>query len=177
MGLSPGIMRKMKFFLRTLVLGLILLASNGVAKASVVVIGPSGGGFLVAGDIPNPIQIEVAIEVTAEFPDDPFVTSGTGYVAQGGVNEAVLLDYRLWGFPCCEGETLTGTITISDTNREIYGGFSFLYEHNLISFYPEILVYLPPGISAVPEPSTWAMLLIGFAGIGFASYRKRRQPA
>jgi hypothetical protein len=27
----------------------------------------------------------------------------------------------------------------------------------------------------VPEPSTWAMLLIGFAGIGFASYRKVRR--
>jgi PEP-CTERM motif len=25
----------------------------------------------------------------------------------------------------------------------------------------------------VPEPSTWAMMLIGFAGIGFAAYRKR----
>jgi PEP-CTERM motif len=30
-------------------------------------------------------------------------------------------------------------------------------------------------VSAVPEPSTWAMLLIGFVGIGFAGYRKRRQ--
>jgi hypothetical protein len=29
--------------------------------------------------------------------------------------------------------------------------------------------------ATVPEPSTWAMLLIGFAGIGFAGYRKRRQ--
>jgi hypothetical protein len=28
---------------------------------------------------------------------------------------------------------------------------------------------------AVPEPSTWAMLLIGFAGIGFATYRRRRK--
>ena len=27
---------------------------------------------------------------------------------------------------------------------------------------------------AVPEPSTWAMLLIGFAAIGFVAYRKRR---
>jgi len=27
-------------------------------------------------------------------------------------------------------------------------------------------------ISAVPEPSTWAMLLIGFAAIGFAGYRR-----
>ena len=28
--------------------------------------------------------------------------------------------------------------------------------------------------SAVPEPSTWAMLLIGFAGLGFAGYRKAK---
>jgi PEP-CTERM motif-containing protein len=26
----------------------------------------------------------------------------------------------------------------------------------------------------IPEPLTWAMLLIGFAGIGFAAYRSKR---
>ena len=26
----------------------------------------------------------------------------------------------------------------------------------------------------VPEPSTWAMMLLGFAGLGFAGYRKAR---
>jgi hypothetical protein len=31
-------------------------------------------------------------------------------------------------------------------------------------------------ISAIPEPSTWAMMLIGFAGLGFLAYR-RQQPA
>lgn len=30
---------------------------------------------------------------------------------------------------------------------------------------------------AVPEASTWAMMLLGFAGVGFAAYRKRRAPA
>jgi hypothetical protein len=25
----------------------------------------------------------------------------------------------------------------------------------------------------VPEPATWAMMLIGFAGLGFAAYRRR----
>lgn len=29
-------------------------------------------------------------------------------------------------------------------------------------------------IPVVPEPSTWAMLLIGFAGLGFATYRRSR---
>lgn len=32
-------------------------------------------------------------------------------------------------------------------------------------------------ISAVPEPSTWAMLILGFAGIGFMAYRRRNQVA
>jgi hypothetical protein len=35
-----------------------------------------------------------------------------------------------------------------------------------------------PGIfvlgGVVPEPSTWAMMLIGFAGLGFAGYRRAR---
>ena len=28
--------------------------------------------------------------------------------------------------------------------------------------------------SAVPEPSTWAMMLLGFAGLGYAAYRKTK---
>jgi hypothetical protein len=28
-------------------------------------------------------------------------------------------------------------------------------------------------VNAVPEPSTWAMLILGFIGIGFVSYRRR----
>jgi hypothetical protein len=29
---------------------------------------------------------------------------------------------------------------------------------------------------AVPEPSTWAMMLLGFAGLGYAGYRRVRRP-
>jgi hypothetical protein len=31
--------------------------------------------------------------------------------------------------------------------------------------------------SAVPEPSTWAMMLLGFAGVGFMAYRRKSKPA
>ena len=34
----------------------------------------------------------------------------------------------------------------------------------------------PISTSAVPEPSTWAMMLLGFAGLGFAGYRRTREP-
>jgi PEP-CTERM motif len=32
-------------------------------------------------------------------------------------------------------------------------------------------------ISAVPEPSTWAMMILGFAGVSFLAYRRRNQAA
>ena len=32
---------------------------------------------------------------------------------------------------------------------------------------------IPSAYQAVPEPSTWAMLLLGFAGIGFMTWRRR----
>jgi PEP-CTERM motif len=30
---------------------------------------------------------------------------------------------------------------------------------------------------AVPEPSTWAMMILGFAGVGFMAYRRKSKPA
>jgi hypothetical protein len=32
-------------------------------------------------------------------------------------------------------------------------------------------------VSAVPEPSTWAMMILGFVGIGFMAYRRKGQPS
>jgi hypothetical protein len=29
--------------------------------------------------------------------------------------------------------------------------------------------------AAVPEPSTWAMLILGFMGVGFVAYRRKRE--
>jgi hypothetical protein len=35
----------------------------------------------------------------------------------------------------------------------------------------------PAVTPAVPEPSTWAMMILGFAGIGFMAYRRKSKPA
>jgi hypothetical protein len=43
-------------------------------------------------------------------------------------------------------------------------------------FTREITTMSPGGdAGAVPEPSTWAMMLIGFATLGFAGYRAKRK--
>jgi hypothetical protein len=54
--------------------------------------------------------------------------------------------------------------------------YSFNYSNNTTGFgaTPSLLVV---SVDSVPEASTWAMMLIGFAGLGFASYCARRAPA
>jgi hypothetical protein len=42
------------------------------------------------------------------------------------------------------------------------------------SFTSQLNVYAD-FTAAVPEPSTWAMMIIGFAGVGFLAYRRRNQ--
>jgi hypothetical protein len=38
-----------------------------------------------------------------------------------------------------------------------------------------VVAYSPA--QAVPEPSTWVMMLAGFAGLGFLGYRRNRAPS
>jgi hypothetical protein len=54
--------------------------------------------------------------------------------------------------------------------------YSFDYSNNITGFgaTPSKLVVTA---TSVPEASTWAMLLLGFASLGFASYRARRVAA
>ena len=53
------------------------------------------------------------------------------------------------------------TVTI-DPNSQDAGAFSLVFSPGF-----------GPG-STVPEPSTWAMMLIGFAGLGYATFRQGR---
>ncbi len=84
------------------------------------------------------------------------------YLDLAPTGEAVLLD----GFPGA-GKTNTALI---------YGDYYFtealLRLQNVLDGKPGWLLYSP-----VPEPSTWAMMLLGFAGLGFAGYRRRQKLA
>jgi hypothetical protein len=50
----------------------------------------------------------------------------------------------------------------------------FLAEHPGLSLELSANVTQPGSGGSIPEPSTWAMLLLGFTGLGFAGYRKTK---
>jgi hypothetical protein len=93
---------------------------------------------------------------------------------------------------------LSETVTVTATTPSLFGsnGFSFddpptftyldangnivpnlvLYNSELNGIIPlSGQQFAPFDVSGVPEPSTWAMLLIGFAGLGFMAYRRCNQ--
>jgi hypothetical protein len=50
---------------------------------------------------------------------------------------------------------------------------------NLVSFTAANATFAVDNIvlsSAIPEPSTWAMMLLGFAGLGYAGFRRTSKP-
>lgn len=63
--------------------------------------------------------------------------------------------------------------TGSSNAPEFLTGSFLLYSAFSQSPDPDVTL----NVTAVPEPSTWAMLLVGFAGIGFMAYRRKSKPA
>jgi hypothetical protein len=56
------------------------------------------------------------------------------------------------------------------------GGSGLLYQDTIfLRASAGFILSGEPMTAGVPEPSTWAMMLLGFAGIGFAAHRQRAQ--
>jgi PEP-CTERM motif-containing protein len=73
----------------------------------------------------------------------------------------------------------SGSVTIDFSSTPVvfnYNGGSFslvLTDLTLSPTDPNLV----GTIAAVPEPSTWAMMILGLAGVGFMAYRRRNQIA
>jgi len=108
-------------------------------------------------------------------------------------------------FSTLSSSTPGSYLDISDNNLGIYGGEQIAFVANGTNYlqlivpvtfngtgsiipgvntsYAEVgtnYAYLATGsvlVAGVPEPSTWAMLLLGFAGIAFMTYRRKAKLA
>jgi PEP-CTERM motif len=78
------------------------------------------------------------------------------------------------------GIQLTGTTTFNNSVTDKVGFLSitsFVENFGATPINVYLTIDLPEKgfyITAVPEPSTWAMMLIGFAGIGLMAYRRNK---
>ncbi len=70
----------------------------------------------------------------------------------------------------CSNISLNLSPTSASTSEAACEGFScgYLPGNANVEFVPA---------APVPEPSTWVMMVVGFAGLGFAGYRSNRQAA
>lgn len=66
-----------------------------------------------------------------------------------------------------ETQAITGKFTVD-------GPQNFLIDYVAGNGSPSVLELQ---VAAVPEPSTWAMMVLGFAGVGFLAYRRKSSPA
>jgi hypothetical protein len=55
-------------------------------------------------------------------------------------------------------------------------GFHGVVRGALIAYTNEtpVVTRISPVVTAVPEPSTWAMMILGFCGLGFMAYRRKQ---
>jgi outer membrane lipase/esterase len=75
----------------------------------------------------------------------------------------------------CYAFTDLPTSTDSNTGCSTTNIDSFVYWNDIHPTAPIQALWAEGFRTAVPEPSTWAMLFIGFLGLGFAGYRRTAQ--
>jgi len=164
-----------------------LSAAACALAASLLSAGPSQAMWIssndysqvtVYGDIPVPITIPIQLFFDYEMPSD--VNDFDFFEVWGIVQNqnSFAVSSVKWEMDRTYFSSLGYGINIvlDDTDRTFWlraGGYdsgAFALTDVSVGFYlPDDLSIAAP----IPEPSTWAMLLIGFAGVGFMAYRKR----
>jgi hypothetical protein len=66
-----------------------------------------------------------------------------------------------------------GGTLISDITIDVDGGWASAPEGQQV-LINNFTVNGDVAVAPVPEPSTWAMMILGFAGVGFMAYRRRK---
>ncbi len=131
---------------------------------------PAGtGGNPLTAPVPGEIQTLVNLGAAAYLGG-----TGTADIYAGLAGAIWTIEYNTNG----NNETVTGSPTV---NALIAADVAYAVAHP--AAYSSSLFPGANGVafgagqgfsSAVPEPSTWAMMLMGFAGLGFAGYRRAR---
>jgi PEP-CTERM motif len=120
---------------------------------------PANGAF--PGDAAYPLGIEFSTATTQYDLKSEIGIFGSGSLSCAGFPGACVAPPIL--------ATTAGDLVLGGPNGESSTSGTFVAEFTSGGVSP------PP--APIPEPSTWAMMLLGFAGLGWAGYRTRRRTA
>jgi hypothetical protein len=105
---------------------------------------------------------------------------GTAVIYGGALNGDVLVNTNYGELWLLDDITGNPTLIASGGSRGDYvaldnlGGLFVTQSQEVLRLSLDGAVI---GTPAVPETSTWAMMILGFAGVGFMAYRRRNQVA
>jgi hypothetical protein len=170
--------------------GIFSDSNIGISDATITGLFPSTGNAGPAGTSPFPTAMSYYFVSNGVFPpgqpEQPFLSYDNLFYANGS-SPVVCTDYNgAGGFLDTYGLVFTTTATKGDGPIAV-DLFSNGYNSGFIP--PGVGIYgvgvadpvnsydyVSFGVNlAVPEPSTWAMMALGFAGLGFAGYRRTRK--
>jgi hypothetical protein len=169
--------------------GAAALAFASGASAATIVVGATSGIGSTTTNNTNPLQSTVTW-TTNTFPSGNFsgwleFTNDTLGLYQvvvststpGAIIGSASLDGTGGGLPHLGSITgnLTNSLTLGPISPVAAGAYRFTFGGSAPATGGVVTGNLTFQLIPVPEPATWAMMLVGFAGIGFAM-RRRRQP-
>ncbi len=147
--------------------GTITFASgNGQTQTQTIAGGPTSESFSQSFSYSSAGSFNPGISYTAYYSEEYSVYTPYYYYVQQGY----------WQEESC-GFLCTDSYWVNTSYWE--GGFDYYSTSSAAtgSGSEPLQVTAPLQVSDVPEPSTWAMMLLGFAGVGFMAYRRKPKPA
>jgi phospholipase/lecithinase/hemolysin len=118
----------------------------------------------------NPGYAALVPQLQALYPDAVF-----GLSNWGPYYDDILTNPSLYGITNTTTPCSNFVTACSDPDKHFY--YYVVHPgdtaHHIVGneLYREVLAL--PSVTAVPEPATWAMMILGFFGVGFMAYRRR----
>jgi hypothetical protein len=150
------------------------------------------GGYTIGNFLNNPTFTSPSAAFTAAgggaaSTDNIFllITGTVGLLAGNnsfvvGHDDGVVLSIDTFGVVVNQpGATALAVTPFNVFNPGAAGNFNFSLQYAECCGAPADLLFKinDVQVGGVPEPSTWAMMLLGFAGIVFMGYRRKSKPA
>jgi hypothetical protein len=118
-----------------------------------------------AGSFPS-YNLSASVDLT----NDQMIITGRF----GGFSAGTFNGFGLSG-PVITNAVTDAASTLDPVSLSIVGGELFVNFQGLpTSGATTTIIDVTTAASSIPEPSTWTLMALGFAGLGFAGYRSRR---